>query len=279
MSLQTSHMPSATLTDLPPELAVKVFEAADSFTTALILSRTCQRMHSIWKVNAKTILPAVVECYPEALMLAHAQEDLHTERQMFPSPGQRIRNAEHMSTTQRLSINADLTSVIMQHFEIRVLYSSLQRDIPRDPLTPTERADFLRASYRALTLAAWPRRGMPLSLLGPLDILEYMQMGEAMDVLHSWFNTGPKDSKNLGPIKTRIRHVGLKNARLDWMLFHSNLSLLPMFLNDFHRWGAMPFDYFTVADGYQAKVGSSRGPRMSELLPLLVARSTVTTSF
>lgn len=142
ISIATSHPPAATLTVLPPELMVKSFKAEDSFATALNLSRTCQRMHSIWIVNPKTILPAVVECYPEALMLAHAQEDLHYKRQMFPSPKimfswprQRIRTAEPISTTtERISMNANLTWDIMQHFEVRVLYSSLQRDVPRGPV-------------------------------------------------------------------------------------------------------------------------------------------------
>ena len=67
---------------------------------------------------------------------------------MFFWPRQRIRTAEPISTmTERISMNANLTWDIMQHFEVRVLCSSLQRDVPRDILTPTERTDFLRASY------------------------------------------------------------------------------------------------------------------------------------
>lgn len=55
---------------LPTELIVEIFDRADSFTTAYALSHTCHRLRTIWKANAKSILPSVVECFPQALELA-----------------------------------------------------------------------------------------------------------------------------------------------------------------------------------------------------------------
>ena len=262
-SSPTSQMPTATLPALPPELILDIFEATDSFATALTLSKTCQRIHGIWKANVDAILPFVVESFPQALEFAHAQEELCSRLQRPLSP----RN--HITMTQRISMNANLASRILQHYEARVIHASPKRGITRGPLTSNERADFLRALYRAITLAAWGKRGISHSSLEPLDMLEYMQLREAMDFVNSWFNKRSDSNICITVLQPRDLAAAMSRTSLDLTLFHLDLMRLNFDHGDFQCWSKVPFDYFTVADGYQAKAGSERGALLADLLPML----------
>ena len=257
-------MPTATLSGLPPELILDIFEAADSFATALNLSRTCHRIHGIWEANVDAILPFVVESFPQAQEFAHAQEGVYSYLQ---TP---LSSQAQITMTQRISMNANLASRNLQHYEARVIQESTERGVTRGPLTSNERADFLRAFYRAMTLAAWGKRGISHSFLELLDMLEYMQLREVMDFLSIWFNKRFNDSKSwIMVLQPRDLAAALSRASLDLTLFHLDLMQLPVDHGDFRRWSKVPFDYFTVADGYQANAGSARGARLADLLPRL----------
>ena len=140
----------------------------------------------------------------------------------------------------------------------------------RGALTSVEGADFVRAAYRAMTLAASGQRGIPHWLLERLDMLAYMQLREAVDFLNSCLHGGRTESKVAALFPRSLdAFAAVSWASLDLTLFHLDLMQLPVDHGGFRCWGKVPFDYFTVADGYQAKAGSARGARMADLLPLL----------
>ena len=265
-SSTTSHLPTTTLPGLLPELILEIFKSADYFPTALALNQTCHRLHSIWEVNADAIFPSIVECFPQAQELARTQAEACTR------PGTSVSPRTPLTTAQRVSRNAIFSSRILKRFENRVVRESARRGLTRGALTSVERADFVRACYRAMTLAASGQRGIPHWLLEPLDMLAYMQLREAADFVNICLSSGRKESKAAAaefPPRSLDAFAAVSWASLDLTLFHLDLMQLPVDHGGFRCWGRVPFDYFTVADGYQAQAGSARGARLADLLPLL----------
>lgn len=272
---------STKLVSLPTELVIEIFKAVDSFDTAATLSKTSRRLRGIWKLHADAILPSVVECFPQARELAHAQEEARAPLRVSPPPNW------SSETTQRISSNATLISLILPDYEFRVLSASAQRGASRASvlrgarragLSPKERADFIRASYRAMTLAAAGRPAVAHSLLARLDMLAYMQMKETTEHLYAWF-------KNASEV-VRLNHIDAAPALLNasTILSEFQSDLLQVLINhgdfnhgDFFHWRPLPFGYFIVADGYQKKAGPARGARLADLLPL-AAQNSISTS-
>lgn len=270
-SLPASNQPTATLISLPPELIIKIFRTTDSFSTALTLSNSCRRLQSIWKINLDAILSSFVECIPQARELAHVQEkaayesayiqaEAGTQPRISPFPH------KHITIAQRIWQNADLALRVLKRFEVRAGRAPSLGRATGLTLTPTERADFLRGLYRAMalsvTIAAY-RRGIPQSFLAPLDMLSYLQMKEAMDVLNLHLNEGQISCDDT--TRSLTTAMAVSSAALDLTLFHVDLMQLPVNRADFGCWIRVPFGHFTLADGYQAKAGSTRGTRLSEL--------------
>ena len=103
-------------------------------------------------------------------------------------------------------------------------------------------------------------------------MLEYMQMREAMDILNLRFCNSPLPG-NLrardSPIGTDYPITAISRASCDLMLFHYDLMQLRYDFGDFKNWHRVAFDYYTVVEGYQAKVGSGRGPRLADLIQMI----------
>ena len=257
---------STNLVSLPTELVIEIFKAVDSFDTAATLSKSSRRLRGIWKLNADAILPSVVECFPQARELAHAQEEARAPLRVSPPP------SWSSETAQRISSNATLISLILPNYESRVIRASALRGARRAGLTRKERADFIRASYRAMTMAAADRPAVSHSVLAQLDMLEYMQLKETTEYLYSWFKKGSEI--------WRPNHIGaapaLLNASIILSEFHCDLIQVPLDHDDFLFWKPLPFGYFLVADGYQKKAGPASGARLADLLPLAAQKSIFT---
>lgn len=269
-SLPASHQPTTTLQSLPPELIIKIFRATDSFGTALTLSNSCRRLQSVWKINSDAILPSFVECLPQARELAHVQEkaaqdsaysqaEVSTHPRISPFPH------KHITIAQRIWQNVELALRVLKRFEVRVGRAPSLKRATGSTLTPTERVDFLRGLYRAMafsvTIAAY-RGGIPQSFLAPLDMLSYMQMKEAMDVLNLHLNEGLISCEDT--TRSLDTATAVSSAALDMTLIHIDLMQLPVNRADFGCWTRVPFGHFTLADGYQAKAGSTRGAHLAE---------------
>lgn len=262
----TAH--STTLPGLPTELIIEIYKAADTFATAENLSKTSHHLHNIWEVHVDAILSSVVECYLQAKELAHVQADSLARR---PPPSLR---QQTITTAHCICMNVNLVSEVLYAFEYRIIDNSAQQGVQRTGLTPTERADFIRACYRAMTLAAKDRCCILHSIDESLDMLEYMQMTEAMRFLDTRFN--PINASLIYDIEEnasdRAREISL--ASRDLSFFHENLMWLDFGQGIIDSWYSAPFEYyFVLADGYQNEAGSARGTRLAELLPLLDARS------
>lgn len=264
-SSRNSHLPtahSATLPGLPTELVIGIFKAVDSFATASRLSKTSHHLYSVWKINIDAILPSVVDCFPQAQELAQAQEEIRLRRQLFSPPRRNIK------TAQRISINASLVSSMFRSYELRVLYDCVRKGVTRDRLTPNERADFVRAAYRSMAVAVEANgRSIPHSLFESLDMLDFMQMREAMDFLNYWFNKEIKNPQNHNiHIETTDLAQAVSQASHHLRCFHLDLMRLPVNHGDFRYGDSAPSDYyFTVADGYQEKAVSGRGALLAAL--------------
>ena len=263
----TAH--SATLPYLPTELIVEIYTAADTFATAETLSKTSHRLQNIWKVHADTILTSVVECFPQAQELALVQEDNFPRLRPFSLPQQT------MTTAHRICMNVNLASSVFYSFENQVIKKSAQRGARREGLTQTERADFIRSCYRAMTLAAEDKWGIPHSILDPLDMLEYMQMKKAIELLNFWLNDIETRRNNIHEIENFIDRTSYALQRL-WF-FYIDLMRLHPDRGNLNLWESLPFDsYYTLGADYQKKAGSAlvaRGARLAELLPLLPAQN------
>lgn len=265
------YLPTATLISLPPELIITIFRTTDSFGTALALGNSCRRLKSVWKINSDAILPSFVECFPQARELAYVQEkaahesaysqaEASTQPRISPFPH------KHITIAQRMWHNVDLALRILKRFEVRVGRAPSLKRATGSELTPTERADFLRGFYRAMTLTieiAAYRDGIPQSFLAPLDMLSYLQMKEAMDVLNLHLNDGLISCEDT--TRSLDTAMAVSSAALDLTLFHVDLMRLPVNRTDFGCWIRVPFGHYTLADGYQAKEGSVRGTCLADL--------------
>ena len=249
-----------TLLSLPAELLLNIFETTDSFSTALALSKTCHRLHDIWTSNADIILPSIVECFPQAQNLATTQENAIQEQtnaqQMSPvAPGIPI------TTNQRISQNASLASHILQTFETHITSTpspttGLTR---RTALTPTERTSFLHGFYLAMTYVTL---GRCFPFLFTLSMFSYMQMFEAMQMLDLHLTASPTSS--LHSHRSPETNMTVSETVLDFKYFHADLRCYATFRfarwpGERDGWHKAPFGYFTLDDGYRAKMYEERG--------------------
>lgn len=187
-----------------------------------------------------------------------------------------VQSADHIfaqstnhTTAHRICRNANLVSSVLcaseSHINVKSACSAVRRFLGLEgptPLTRTGQEDFIRACYRAMTIAAENRCSIshPIShsTLEPLDMLEYMQMREAMRFLAIFHHKDPASSYE------RARSISVASVTLN--IFHCSLMRLPCV----HRWplhacnccGAIPHSYFTLAE-------PTRGKRLAELLPLI----------
>ena len=65
------------LTTLPVELILKIYESLPSFFDAIVLSTTCQKLHSLWVNHEATIVEKIVpnqfDCFEDARKLRGEQ--------------------------------------------------------------------------------------------------------------------------------------------------------------------------------------------------------------
>ena len=268
---------------LPTEIIVKIFEEADSFTTAFALSHTCHRLRTIWKANAIAILPSVVECFPQALDLTQTQDRFRSYENGCIQGITHSRQELPVLHPECIERNAKFVSHILLYYEHNIINAFALRGIKRDALLTDDRTDILRAIHRAMTLtAAGKERCTSHSLLAPLDLREYKQMREAMDFLKHWFASDQRGS--LAPFDpeymTDMRLYGGNAFRaLSYIQVSTKLTILEtdsIFLpvDDvyYNYWGSVPRGYHTIVDGDLNHAGSGRGVLMGEFLQRLERR-------
>ena len=265
------------LSSLPAELLLGIFEAADSFPTALALSRTCHRLHSIWTSNADIILPSIVECFPQAQNLATTQENAIQEQTQAQQPSL-VPPRIPITTNQRISQNASLASLILQTFETHLISTPSQTTglTRRTGLTPTERTSFLHGFYLAMTYVTLGRYFLFSSTI---PMLSYMQMSEAMHALDLYLTASPNSP--LHSLRSPETNETVPETVIDFNSFHTELKMwaacdFACWPDEQNRWDKAPHGYFTLDDGYRVIMDGERGegPLLYDVLKQ-IARITI----
>lgn len=136
----SSAMAKSTLSALPTELFVQIFESANDFTSAASLNETSVQFSSIYKGNLSSICsaiePRLVECFDQARELHDAQ------RLVAPVSHQ----AKGMIIKDAKGYLDNLTTAEerLDHFVIE----QQTWTIPNFEMTSSERTAFLEAWYR-----------------------------------------------------------------------------------------------------------------------------------
>lgn len=167
-------MSSQTLTYLAPELLIQILESANKFADVTSLSATCRKMSIIWKTNVGAICEAIlarnVLCYAQALEVIDAQERTNGDAHSF------FTNQSAVDRAQWMLNGADIAAEALVEFKAHVtFYSKLFQIEERGErlLTLIDWTDFLRAFYRANTMATIGKGPLPGQLLSSWGLLDF----------------------------------------------------------------------------------------------------------
>ena len=220
-------------------------------------------MFIIWKTNldaiCEAILPRAIDCFQQASELLAAQERAEGEVQAVAGFQTAMDRAKAMLKGADAAARAVgyFENTVQGRFKICSLYESPSP--LRTALTPTESMDYIRAYYRAKTLATLAKGPLPCHILSSLDMLAYRQMKDAMDCL----------MMNRAYIRNAYRSsIGVALGE-NWPLicrkiraFHHDLGLLPS-----NRY--LDVGCFLAYKYYRNPANPNRGARLSDLLPLV----------
>lgn len=186
-------MPSTTLTDLAPELLIQVLKSSDTFADVTSLRGTSRKIFMIWKTNLgairEAVLPRTIDCFEQARELLAAQERVGGERHVVH---------EHQTAMDRVKWmlkGADTAARALGYFEEKVIHNQNRFEFgvyspKRIPLTPIESTDFIRAYYRAKTLATLAKGPLPCDMLSSWDMLAFKHMKDVMEWLTMGYSYG-----------------------------------------------------------------------------------------
>ena len=143
------------LPDLPRELVTEIYKSMDTFATASALSKTSHHFHSIFIRSLSSIREGIlggkILCLDVAREPVEAQMESATLMQYpqnFTTP--------KIDRTARFSLNAKMADEASEQFNIAAL-KRMPFAFPRcRDMTSTETETFIRAYYRAMTLASPP---------------------------------------------------------------------------------------------------------------------------
>ncbi len=242
-------MPSKILTDLAPELIIQILKSSDSFADLTSLSSTSRKMFIIWKTNidgiCEAILPRTVPYYAQARELIEAQEKAEGDEHSVFGYQSAVDRAKWMFE------DADTAAKVLDHFEQWVC----------GKLSWAEQQDFIRAYYRATTLAILGEEPLSCQLLLSWTTLDF---GQVKDVTE-WLGIHCND--------LQLRRLNLRVCREVWAKFHRSMVYTRWDLNGVTSWleqytdtgRLFPFILHPPFREYK----SNRGPRLADLLPLL----------
>lgn len=271
-------MPSTVLTDLAPELFIQILKSSESFADVTSFSSTSRKMFVIWKTNldaiCEAILPRTIDCFEEAQELLAAQERAEGEKHAVAGYRTALDRAKWMLE------GADTAAIARRCFENCVIHCGNQQNFSstwgiyppkRTVLTPNQCMDFLRAYYRAKTLATLAKGPLPYDMLSSWDMLAFGQMKDAM----TWLMMGDLDP-NLHHCDAYNMSRGVMIGE-DWPLIydkiralHEDIIDLPFSSNlEVITSASISFYGFLFYDFHQKSTNSNRGARLSDLLPLV----------
>ena len=161
-------MPSQILTDLAPELIIQILKSSDSFADLTSISSTSRKMFLIWKMNIDSICEAVlartVPCYAQARELIEAQEKAEGDEYSVIGYQSAIDRAKWMFK------DADIAAYAVDVFQEMIFRK----------MTRADQKDFIRAYYRATTLATLGEEPQSCPLLLSWNMLDFEQVNDVM---------------------------------------------------------------------------------------------------
>ncbi|KAL9597787.1 MAG: hypothetical protein Q9219_004914 [cf. Caloplaca sp. 3 TL-2023] len=159
----TWQMPFLRLTDLPPEVILRIFQHAENLATVNSLVRTSSIFHCIWLMNANSIalavLPRSINCYREAQELVEVQEWAETFKPSFGGRRQSHREIV-IVLIRRYFENAQLINSFYERNILPLLGNTDSRDGKSSSQPLLERQRFLATLYHLKTLAVMHQIGM-----------------------------------------------------------------------------------------------------------------------
>ena len=177
-------MPFNSITDLAPELIIQILKSSDNFADATSLSVTSRRMFTIWKMNVdsicEAILPRVIDCFEQARELLTAQERPRGEKDSvlcFQSAIDRVR-----WMLKRADIAAEAAAAYLKHGTM-CRGETYTLPVEREMSMRADRTDFIRAHYRATTLATLEQEQLPSQILSSWSMLDIEHVVEVMEWL------------------------------------------------------------------------------------------------
>lgn len=165
-------MASIILTDLAPELLIHILKSTDNFADVTSLSSISRQMFIVWKTNIDVICNAIlartVPCYAQARELIDAQEQAEGDEHLCFGYQSAIDRVQWMLK------EADTAAKAYVYFGNIEVGFSAHRETPVEEL----RMEFIKAYYRATTLATLGKDSVPLRLLLSWDLLDCARVWE-----------------------------------------------------------------------------------------------------
>lgn len=264
------------LTDLAPELLIQILKSADNFADVTSLSSTSRKIFIIWKTNVdaicEAVLPRIVDCFEQALELLAAQKKVEGGKHAFYGHMTAVDRAEWILKW------ADTAAKALVYFEEDLIGNAHKGRL--FCMTPSNRVDFLRAYYRAATLATLAKGPLPCEVLSSWDMLAFRQMKVVMRWLMAYappserLEFGMEYDSNVVTHHTPRAEIPGENWPLIWdkaNALHYDIRSLHCQSDDHSDFFA-PFYSLLVNNFSQKSTNSERGARLSDLLPLIRER-------
>lgn len=274
-------MPSKILTDLAPELLIQILKSSDNFADVTSLSSSSRKMFIVWEMNIDTICEAVlartIDCFEQACGLLAAQERAEGEEHSV------FGYQSAVDRTRWVLEDADLAARALVHFEKHAFYYcslGADRSFGRDTFSATERTEFLRAHYRASTLATLSKEPLPSGLLSTWNLLDLEQVKDVVEWIVIYGDQDEKLDLGLGYCDHGLgrQATGGRPSLNDWKKVRGSLAYLKMDLyglqlkTNMERHFRFLFNSFLIYDDCRPDFKYSRGEWLQDLLPLVQQR-------
>lgn len=178
-------MSKNSLSEIPNEIIVKIFQSMARFATATALSRTSRGLLLVWEANTtvicSAILTRIVPCHDQACEYVRARPPDATSSEWTEDP-----SPPAIKVTKRISHNAAVACRALRLDETRAIQCGCGEAFGRSGLSGAQRTGFLQAWYRIHTLASLPPEYHNYDTLDPLDHVGWWQMLGVVYWLRYW---------------------------------------------------------------------------------------------
>ncbi|KAF6220438.1 hypothetical protein HO133_002870 [Letharia lupina] len=186
----THTVPTASTTDLAPELISQVFRSIEDFPSAKNLSKTSHKFQAVWQQDIDQVSYAIIQ---QSIECTHqVYEYLSASIEVRETI---LRGDKRDTAIARTRAIIDRVSNADEALSIFVKFVSGQSSAEA-AITPTTRRDFIKAYHRIWTLATLVPRSTPYKMIMSMDALELVQLEEVLN--WTMMSTNDFDRAELG---------------------------------------------------------------------------------